>query len=201
MVPFLLALSSPVDAADIYMRENPDGTVTFTDQPQARSGFEVFLAEKPLPSPQKVNFATFPLLDTFDGYILDASVRYGVEAEFIKAVALAESGMNPNAVSKAGAQGLMQLMPGTALELAVDDSFDPEKAIDGGTRYLKQQLDSFKSYELALAAYNAGPHNVEKHGGIPPFDETQRYVPRVMALYEHLKTERPVQPPATDSAL
>ena len=201
MVAFVLALSAASQAADIYMRENPDGSVSFTDQPPARSGFEVFLEEKPMPSPQKVNFATFPLLDSFDGFILDAATRYGVEAEFIKAVALAESGMNPNAVSKAGAQGLMQLMPGTAAELAVDDPFDPEKAIDGGTRYLKQQLDTFQSYELALAAYNSGPHNVEKQGGIPPFDETQRYVPRVMALYEHLKSQRPVQPPATEGAL
>mgnify|MGYP002633636606 CR=1 FL=1 len=201
MVAFLLALMPPVAAADIYMRENPDGSVTFTDQPEARAGFEVFLAEKPLPSPQKVNFATFPMLDSFDGLFLAAAVRYGVEAEFIKAVALAESGMNPNAVSKAGAQGLMQIMPETALELAVADAFDPKDAIDGGARYLKQQLAAFNSYELALAAYNAGPHNVEKYDGIPPFEETQRYVPRVMALYEHLKTERPVQPPESDDAL
>lgn len=189
---FLLALSAAL-AGDIYMRENPDGSVTFTDAPPARQGFEVLISEKPLPSPSKVNFQTFPLLDTFDEYILAASLRYGVDAEFIKAVCLGESGMNPNAVSKAGAEGLMQLMPYTAKDLGVDDSFDPEQAIDGGTRYLKQQLDTFGSYELALAAYNAGPHNVKQYNGIPPFEETEKYVPRVMALYEYLNLERPVR--------
>ncbi|MCP4809910.1 MAG: lytic transglycosylase domain-containing protein [Proteobacteria bacterium] len=180
-------------AGDIYIHEAPDGTITFTDNPPARQGYEMFLEEKPLPAPSKINFATFPLLDSFDEYILAASLRYGVDAEFIKAVAIGESGMNPNAISRAGAQGLMQIMPATATELGVEDPFDAEQAIDGGTRYLKQQLEAFGSFELALAAYNGGPHNVRKYNGIPPFEETERYVPRIMTIYEYLNVERPVR--------
>ncbi|MCB9793292.1 MAG: lytic transglycosylase domain-containing protein [Alphaproteobacteria bacterium] len=127
--------------------------------------------------------------------MLAASLRYGVPAELIKAVCLAESGMNPNAVSKAGAQGLMQLMPDTAAELAVTDPFDPHQSIDGGARYLARQLKAFGSTRLALAAYNAGPHNVRKHGGVPPFEETQAYVSKVMALQDHFRYERPIAAP------
>jgi soluble lytic murein transglycosylase-like protein len=179
-------------AGDIYVKENADGTLTFTDTPQTIGEFEIFFSTGEVPLPHQVNYRVYPLLDSFDRLILDASMRYGVDAEFIKAVCLAESGMNPNAISSAGAQGLMQLMPATARELAVEDPFDPEQAIDGGTRYLKQQLDEFGSKRLALAAYNSGPGNVRKYKGIPPFAETQKYVPRVMALYEYLRTEKPI---------
>ena len=187
-----MLLLSVMLSGDIYVKENEDGSISFTDAPQRTGEYELFLGDQEVPLPHKVNYATYPLMDSFDALILDASMRYGVEAEFIKAVCLAESGMNPNAISSAGAQGLMQLMPGTAKDLAVTDPFDPEQAIDGGTRYLKQQLDTFNSKRLALAAYNAGPHNVKKYQGIPPFEETQKYVPRVMALYEYFKTEKPL---------
>ncbi len=189
----LTLLLTQLLAGDIYVKENADGTLTFTDTPQNVGNYEIFIgAEEGVPEPQQVNYYIYPLLDSFDVLILDASMRYGVDAEFIKAVCLGESGMNPNAISSAGAQGLMQLMPATAKELAVEDPFDPEQAIDGGTRYLKQQLDEFGSKRLALAAYNSGPHNVRKYKGIPPFAETQKYVPRVMALYEYLRTEKPI---------
>lgn len=182
----------PVMAGDIFIKENPDGTISFSDTPPRDGTWEVFLEEKPMPAPTSVNLVTFPLLDSFDQLILDASKKHGVNASLIKAICVAESGMNPNAVSRAGAQGLMQLMPATASGLSVTDSFDPEQNINGGTLYIKQQLVEFNDTRLALAAYNAGPQNVKKYGGIPPFEETQRYVPRVMALYDFFQTERPI---------
>ena len=92
----------------------------------------------------------------------------------------AESGWNPRAGSSAGAQGLTQLMPATARGLGVSDPFDPVDNLNGGARYLRQQYDRFKRWDLALAAYNAGPGAVQRHGGIPPFAETQAYVPKVL---------------------
>lgn len=117
-------------------------------------------------------------------YFEEAASETGLDIELLKAVAAIESCFNPEAVSKAGAKGIMQLMPNTAKQLGVTNIFDPRENILAGARYLKQMLDRFKEPELALAAYNAGPGNVEKYGGLPPFKETQDYVSKVMNLWK-----------------
>ncbi|KAB1439447.1 lytic transglycosylase domain-containing protein [Candidatus Galacturonibacter soehngenii] len=114
-----------------------------------------------------------------------AAAKYNISVDLLKAVGKQESNFNPTAVSRCGAQGIMQLMPATAASLGVTDSFDPEQNIMGGAKYLAGLLDNFNgNVTFALAAYNAGGNNVKKYGGIPPFKETQDYVVKVTAYMQ-----------------
>lgn len=121
----------------------------------------------------------------FDELIYTTAMQHQVDPALVKAVIHAESNFRPTVKSSAGAQGLMQLMPGTAASLGVTNSNDPVQNVDGGTRLLRKLLDRYdQNVSLALAAYNAGPGAVAQYGGIPPYPETQRYVPRVLSLYK-----------------
>ncbi len=129
-------------------------------------------------------------LSSYDEIIKSASEKYKVSEELIKAVITVESAGKSNAMSSAGAKGLMQLMDGTAKDLGVSNSYDPAQNIMGGTKYLSQMLAKYDgNIQLALASYNAGSGNVDKYGGIPPFKETQNYVKKVEQYYNLYKNE------------
>ena len=128
--------------------------------------------------------------DEIDAIIREKSSRLGLDEKLVRSVVAAESNYDPKAVSAKGAQGLMQLMPQTAKEMGVNDVFDTEENLEGGSQYLKLMLDRYgNDVQKALAAYNAGPGAVDKAGKIPEFKETQSYVKKVLDLYNGIKGE------------
>jgi len=173
----LLAISAAgvtVAYADIYRYIDKNGVWHFTNI-KTDERYHLFV-----PSRKNLN----KYLKDYQGIIDQASAQFGIDSQFIQAVIKAESGFDDQAVSCKGAQGLMQLMPGTANDMEVQDPFDPEDNIFGGVRYLSLLLKRFKNDKaLALAAYNAGPEAVESYKGVPPFPETQAFVRRVMQYY------------------
>jgi hypothetical protein len=141
---------------------------------------------KPLSVPISAKNRSTPL--DLNQLVNDASGRYRLDPDLVNSVIKAESGFNIRAVSPKGAQGLMQLMPGTATQLGVPNAFDPEANVDGGTKYLRELLERY-NFDLvkALAAYNAGPQRVEKYRGVPPYYETRAYVARIVKDFNKKK--------------
>jgi hypothetical protein len=180
----VMLLSALPAAADIYKYEDQEGVLHFTDAPTDRR-FKIFMRDIKKDLKLRTSFKLSACVrdpKEFEPIINSCSLQYGVDKSLVKAVIQAESGYNPNAVSRKGATGLMQLMPKTAQGLKVANSFDPSDNIRGGVRYLKFLLDTFKGDEaLALAAYNAGLSKVAQYGGIPPYEETRNYVGKVLS--------------------
>ena len=178
-------------AGDIYRFEDEEGVVHFTDIPTDHR-FKIFMRDLKKDKKLRTSFnlaSCGRAPEEFETIISRSATEYGVEKSLVKAVIHAESSYNPQAVSRKGAMGLMQLMPGTAQDLKVVNSFDPQDNIRGGVRYLRFLLDTFRGdVTLALAAYNAGLSKVARHGGIPPYEETRNYVSRVLALQKNYQT-------------
>lgn len=172
---------------EMLTEQSPANAVTSLSESllgQLNSGFQgsdLFSQVLPAATATKKTSTTGDIADI----IRQASEKYNLPEKLIESVIKQESNFNPNAVSHAGASGLMQLMPGTANYLGVQNSFDPKENVMGGAKYLRQMLNQFDgNIHTALAAYNAGPGNVKKYGGIPPFKETQNYVQKVMNYYQ-----------------
>lgn len=185
---FLALLSLPA-WAELYVYQESDGTSWITDRKMPRDRY-TYLKTIGRPTAvvscrnmtaSKMERRASDYLNTIETY----SATYKVDPDMVKAIIAVESCFDKRAVSKVGARGLMQLMPETARELRVWDSFDASQNIRGGTKYFSQMLTRFnRDIELALAAYNAGPSAVEKYGGIPPYAETRGYVKKVLDRYE-----------------
>lgn len=186
----LLALLCAAAAqADVYVKEDADGALVLTDAPGGE-GFQLLLrSERETAAAPVAARAEHPSARLHAPRIERAARAAGVDAGLLHAVIRAESAYNPKALSPKGAAGLMQLMPATARRYGVADRFDPDQNVLGGALYLRDLLTRFDGQlELALAAYNAGEGAVQKYGGrIPPYAETQRYVPQVMHNYRSLQ--------------
>lgn len=166
-----LAAAWPAAAGEIRIEVRPDGKKVMVNEPgEARSRR---LAQRLLPVPDGAML----------GWIEEHASRADLDPKLVQAVIQVESGYNPRALSRKGAMGLMQLMPQTARELAVDDPWDPEQNVRGGTTYLRRMIDRFGDLQLALAAYNAGPEAVVQHAGVPPYSETRDYVRKIFHLF------------------
>ena len=177
-----VALPLAAGADSIYQYRQPGGGVLFTDRATDQISRDHVLLSVRKGWQEKTGPLTAAHRDQYDGIILDVARRHDIDPALVKAVIHAESLFDRHAVSRVGAQGLMQLMPETAAFLGVANPFHARSNIDGGTRFLKYLTGKFDSTELVLAAYNAGEGNVRRHGGVPPFAETQGYVKKIADL-------------------
>lgn len=184
MIPMLLF--SPAHA-DVYVRIHKDGKKEFTNRPSG-IGWIFYMTESgDQPEIRFEKSAGRP--KSIEEIIAEIASKFHIDAGLVKAIIAVESNCNPSAVSRKGAQGLMQLMPRTAKDLKVGQPFDPRENVVGGVKYIKGLLASYGDLRLALAAYNAGPGAVNKYAGIPPYRETINYVKKVLKYYKMYKSD------------
>lgn len=177
----LLAVAPSPVRADIYMYRDASGVLHFTNVPVS-ANYRIYIRSS------QPRFNASPGTRKYDGIIQDASQRYGVDFSLLKAIIQAESSFNPQAISRKGARGLMQIMPENFKTLDIRDPFDPKQNIMGGARYFRTLLDRYQGkVALTLAAYNAGPTAVDRYRRIPPYVETQDYVEKVLRFYKRYK--------------
>jgi soluble lytic murein transglycosylase-like protein len=191
----VLALLPGRASADLYSFTDKDGVIHFTNKPKNDGRFK--LAVKGPGKQASRAAAIMPVMpgdkspdrfSRYDTWIRQAAALYRIPEALVRAVIKCESDYDPRAVSPAGAHGLMQLMPETALRMQVRDIFDPRENIFGGTRFLRVLANNFNgNLELTIAGYNAGEGAVMRHGGIPPYAETQAYVTRVLTYYQRYR--------------
>jgi soluble lytic murein transglycosylase-like protein len=200
-----LLLSVSPSFADIYSYVDSEGTTHFTNTPGGDARYRLYMRSRE--GKRRGGMAVAPSDSSPDRYsrynevIREAATLYQIPEELVRAVIKVESDYDPRAVSRVGAQGLMQLMPETAQRMQVRDIMDPRENILGGVRYLRVLANMFNgNLQLTLAGYNAGENAVVKHGGIPPFDETEDYVAKVLSYYRRYRETRDVVSASSGSA-
>jgi len=186
VLALLLFMDPSFSHADIYKYVDKNGTVHLTNIPtNPQVDYVLVYREKRVLFKIRANDVA-----KYDQIINRTAEKYKVDPALVKAVIKTESNFNHRAVSPKGARGLMQLMPSTAYALQVPDSFHPDNNVEGGVKYLRYLMELFRNdLSLALAAYNAGENAVIKHRGIPPYQETQNYVQRVLSQYQQYRRQ------------
>lgn len=190
---FLLSTCSPAQAA-IYVYESPEGSKIITDSKIRKKGYVLQRSYKTKTyrsSGAKTPYYAKPKKSKYDALIVNMALKYDLEPSFIKAVIHVESAFDQNALSRAGAMGLMQLMPATAASYQLKQNhFNPNLNVEAGVQHIKDLVERYDNdKKLILAAYNAGAGAVRKYNGVPPYEETQNYIKKVMKLYKLYKKQ------------
>jgi len=197
LVALAASLLPALSFADIYKYTDADGVDHFTNNPHGDGRYRLYMKSKDGAKRRAETMSVAPSdtsverFNRYGGAIREAAGLYQIPEELVRAVIKVESDYDPRAISRAGAQGLMQLMPETAQRMQERDVMDPRENVLGGVRYLRVLANMFNGdLQLTLAGYNAGENAVVRHGGIPPFDETEDYVARVLAYYRRYRETR-----------